>query len=151
MTTHERIRSLFLSPEQHYDLRTAANLLECSDQEVVTAIAQGDLATDSLNGIPRLPWEEVALAAAERWPQEIIEAALGEDAAMAVPELVRLTDLHVRVPRFGVLVLGRIAQREGSTINQVLARQLVDLAVAEADVLERSVSGIAAAVRWPLS
>ncbi len=151
MTTHERIRSLFLSPEQHYDLRAAANLLEYSDEEVVTAIAQGDLATDSRNGIPLLPWEEVALAAAERWPQEIIEAALGEDAVMAIPELVRLTDLHVRVPRFGVLVLGRIAQREGSTINQVLARQLVDLAVAEADVLERSVSGISAAVRWPLS
>jgi hypothetical protein len=68
---------------------------------VITAIAQGDLAIELAGTIPRVPWEELALAAAERWPQDVIEEALGADAASVVPELVRLTDLHVRVPRFG--------------------------------------------------
>jgi hypothetical protein len=56
----------------------------------------------------------------------------------------------VRVPRFGVVVLGRLAQRQGTTVDEIVARQLLDLAVAESEVLERSVAGLDAAVRWPL-
>lgn len=151
MTTHERIRRIFLQPEQSYPLSDAAALLGYSDGELIAAIEGGDLSVDSAEGLPTVPWEELALAAAERWPQEIIEEALGTEAASALPELVRLTDLHVRVPRFGVLVLGRIAQRDGTTINAVVARQLLDIAVADVDLLERSIPGIDAAIRWPLS
>ncbi|HYM63013.1 MAG TPA: hypothetical protein VEZ11_19150 [Thermoanaerobaculia bacterium] len=57
-----------------------------------------------------------------------------------MPELVRLTDLQVRVPRFGVVALGRIAQRERTTVNKLVARQRLDLAVAESELLERSIS-----------
>ena len=110
MTTYERIRRIFLQPEQAYLLSDAARLLGYSDQEIIAAIEGGDMSLDSAGGLPSVPWEEVALAAAERWPQEVIEEALGDEAS-ALPELIRLTDLHVRVPRFSVFVLGRIAQR----------------------------------------
>ena len=151
MTTHERIRQIFLQPKQSYRLAEAANLLEYSDEQMLTAVATGDISIESGDSLPRVPWEEIALAAAERWPQDVIEDALASDAAVTLPELVRLTDLHVRVPRFGVLVLGRIAQRDGTTVNAVVARQLLDLAVANADTLEQSISGIGAAIRWPLT
>lgn len=151
MTPQQSIRRLFLNPETSYGADECASLLACSHEEVIIAIAHGDLAVELAGTIPRVPWEEVALAAAERWPQDVIEEALGAEAASVIPELVRLTDLHVRVPRFGVLVLGRIAQREGTTVSQVVARQLLDLAAGESDTLERSISGLSAAMRWPLS
>jgi hypothetical protein len=150
VTTHERIRRIFLQPEQAYPLSDAARLLGYSDQEIIAAVEGGDMSLDSARGLPSVPWEEVALAAAERWPQEVIEEALGDEAS-ALPELIRLTDLHVRVPRFGVFVLGRIAQRDGTTINAVVARQLLDLAVSDAEVFESSIPGFGAAIRWPLS
>ncbi len=151
MTTLERIRQIFLHPADAYSLSGAAAVLEYSHEQMVAAVEQGDLSTVRHGDLTRIPWEEVALAAAEQWSQETIEEALGTEVSAVVPELVRLTDLHVRVPRFGVIVLGRIAQRDGTTINDVLARQLLDLAVGESAALERSVSGLSAAVRWPLA
>ncbi len=151
MTTQERIRRIFLQPQPGYSIAEATELLEYSDQEIARAVGEGDLALEASGGIPRVPWEELALAAAEKWSQEIIEAALGQDLQTVMPELVRLTDLQVRVPRFGVVALGRIAQRDRTTINEVVARQLLDLAVAESELLERSISGIGEAIRWPLA
>ncbi len=143
MTTQERIRRIFLQPQPGYSIAEATELLEYSDQEIARAVGEGDLALEASGGIPRVPWEELALAAAEKWSQEIIEAALGQDLQTVMPELVRLTDLQVR--------LGRIAQRDRTTINEVVARQLLDLAVAESELLERSISGIGEAIRWPLA
>jgi hypothetical protein len=151
MTPHQRIRQLFLEPQPTYGADECASLLACSHEEVITAIARGDLAVELPRTIPRVPWEEVAFAAAEKWPQELIEEALGVEAASVIPELVRLTDLHVRVPRFGVLALGRIAQREGTTVSEVIARQLLDLIAEQPDPLERSIAGLAGAMRWPLT
>ena len=151
MTTHERIRRIFLQPSVHYSLSEAANLLEYSHEQIVKAIEHGDLAVVGDGGrLPELPWQEVALAAVERWPQELIEAALGPEAEAVLPELVRLTELSVRVPRFSVVALGRVAQREGTTVDHIVSRQLLDLAVNEADILDRSIAGFSAAMRWPV-
>ena len=150
MTTHERIRQIFLQPRNAYTIEEAATLLGYSHEELLAAISRGDLAIEGVGEIPRIEWEELALAAVERWPQEVIEDALGTDAPSVVPELVWLTDLRVRVPRYGVIVLGRLAQRQGTTIDEIVTRQLLDLTVAESDVLAQSVAGLDAAVRWPL-
>jgi len=149
-TTHERIRQIFLQPRHSYTIEETATLLGYSHEELLAAISRGDLAIEGVGEIPRIEWEELALAAVERWPQEVIEDALGDDSPSVVPELVRLTDLRVRVPRYGVIVLGRLAQRQGTTINEIVTRQLLDLTVAESDVLGQSVAGLDAAVRWPL-
>lgn len=150
MTDHGRIREIFLRPQGRYSLQDAAHLLGYSHEEILRALTHGDIALEPIGDIPRIPWEEVALAAAERWPQDVIEAALGEDVGTVMPELVRLTDLQVRVLQYGLIVLGRMAQHEGTTINEIVARQLLDLAVSEVETLERSVSGLGAAMRWPL-
>lgn len=67
-----------------------------------------------------------------------------------MPELVRLTDLHVRVPRYGLAVLARIAQREGTSVSEIVTRELLELATIESEELERSMRGLGAAIRWPL-
>ena len=43
-----------------------------------------------------LPWDELVSFALGFWDQEEIEAALGNDLATAIPELLRLADLQVR-------------------------------------------------------
>jgi hypothetical protein len=43
-------------------------------------------------------------------PQETIEAALGADIEKAIPKLLRLADLHVRIPGFGILALQLLAE-----------------------------------------
>lgn len=151
MTTQDRIRRIFLQPEATYSVSAAADLLEYSYEQVVASIEHGDLAVNHSGGIARVPWEEVALAASERWPQDLIEAALGGDVSEAMPELVRLTELLVRVPRFSVIAVARVAQRERTTIDHIVARQLLDFSVAESEALDRSVAGFSAAMRWPVA
>jgi hypothetical protein len=149
MTTDERIRQIFLQPRHAYTVEEASTLLGYSLKELLAAISRGDLAIEGMGEIPRIEWEELALAAVERWPQGVIEDALGTDSPLVVPELARLTDLRVRVPRYGVIVLDRLAQRQGTTIDEIVTRQLLDLTVAESDILGQSVAGLAAAIRWP--
>ena len=151
MTTHERIRRIFLFPKATYTLSEAAELLEYSEGEVLVAVERGDLEITREDGLPRLPWSELTLAAVERWPQELIEVSLGQELSAVMPELVRLTDLRVRVPRYGVVVATRVALRDGTTIDHVVSRQLLDLAVNESDEHGASVAGLASAIRWPLA
>jgi hypothetical protein len=114
MTTQECIRQIFLKPRDAYTIEETATLLRYSNAEILVAISRGDLAVEAAGEIPRIEWEELALAAVERWPQEVIEDALGTDSPSVVPELVRLTELRVRVPRYGVIVLGRLVACKGS-------------------------------------
>lgn len=151
MTTHERIRRIFLLPKATYTLSEAAELLEYSEREILTAVERGDLEIAREEALPRVPWSELTIAAVERWPQELIEASLGDELSRVMSELARLTELRVRVPRYGVVVAGRIALREGTTIDHIVSRQLLDLAVNESAENEASVAGLASAMRWPLA
>ncbi len=54
--------------------------------------------------------------------QETVEEALGSDLATAIPELLRLTDIEIRIPRMEVVVLERLAALDGETVSAVLAR-----------------------------
>ncbi len=47
------------------------------------------------------------------WPQEAIESALGADIADAIPELLRLGNLEVRIARLEIVALKRLAERDG--------------------------------------
>jgi hypothetical protein len=46
------------------------------------------------------------------------------DLAEAIPELLRLADLEVRIPRLEILALERLADRDGKSVDAVLARDL---------------------------
>ncbi|MDQ3280250.1 MAG: hypothetical protein M3Q69_02425 [Acidobacteriota bacterium] len=50
------------------------------------------------------------------WSQEVVEEALGAELAQALPELLRLTELEVRIPRMKVVALERLAALDGETV-----------------------------------
>lgn len=60
------------------------------------------------------------------WSQEVVEEALGAEVAEVIPELLRLAELEVRIPRMEVLALERVAARDGKSVDAVLARELFD-------------------------
>jgi hypothetical protein len=96
-----------------------------------------------------LPWGELVSFGMDFWSQEVVEEALGADVAAVIPELLRLTDLEVRIPRLEVVALERLAARDGSTVNAVLSGELLDLVSVHAGWLAGEVPGFALALSWP--
>ena len=103
---------------------------------------------DTLHGV-MLTWGELASFGMDFWSQESIEAALGADLADAIPELLRLADLEVRIPRLEILALERLADRDGKSVDAVLARELLDVVSAHSEYLSTAIPGFTAALRWP--
>jgi hypothetical protein len=96
-----------------------------------------------------VPWPELVAFGMDLWSQSAVEEALGPDVARAIPDLLRLTDLEVRLPRLEVVALQRVASRDGRAVDAVLSSELLDFVSAHSDWLEREVPGFAAALAWP--
>jgi hypothetical protein len=103
---------------------------------------------DTIEGI-KLSWGELADFGMGFWSQETVEEALGADLADAIPELLRLADLEVRIPRLEILALESLAERDGKSVDSVLARELLDVVSAQSDYLATAIPGFTAALRWP--
>ena len=144
-----KIRALFLQPEATYTLAEAASLLDMPWQEVRDWVAVGELqSVDTPDGL-RIPWPELVSFGMDFWSQETVEEALGAEVGDVIPELVRLTELAVRIPRMEVVALERVAARDGKSVDTVLARELLDFVSANAPWLDREVPGMLAALAWP--
>ena len=87
--------------------------------------------------------------AIERWGLAPIEEALGDDAAAVLPEAIRLVELRARVPRYQRDMLRYFARRDRKSVDEVLARELDDLASAHAEELTGALPGFGAALAWP--
>src|SRR5687768_12736329 len=105
---------------------------------------------DSSEGLV-VPWAELVSFGLKFWSQEVVEQALGADLAGALPELMQLTDLEVRIPRFEVVTLERLGAVEGETVSTVLARELRDLVSVHSAWLSQEVPGFPEALFWPES
>jgi hypothetical protein len=81
--------------------------------------------------------------------QAAIEDALGTDLERAMPELVRLAELRVRIPRYEIAALEQIAARDGSSVDTVVASELLDAAWANAEWLGVLIPSFGEALRWP--
>ena len=112
-------------------------------------VEAGELEGDQTEDGLVLPWAELVSFAMGFWDQEEIEAALGDDLATAIPELLRLAELHVRIPRMEVVALEHVAARDGKTVSAVLGRELLDFVSTHAEWLSRDVPGLADALAWP--
>jgi hypothetical protein len=141
-----RIRELFLNPRPKYSPAEAAEAVGISVVEVAAANAVGELETDE-NG--DVPWAELVSFAMDVWDQAEVEAALGDELANVLPELLQLGELALRIPRLEIAALQRIAVRDGRSVDAVLARELRDLISAEFSWLCREIPGVAAALNWP--
>lgn len=143
------IRSLFLEPKLTYSITEAAILLGMESSDVRGWVETGELeGVDADDGL-RVPWSELVSFGIDFWSQEVVEEALGADVVEAIPELLRLTNLEVRIPRLEVVALERVAARDGKSVDAVLARELLDFASANSWWLEREVPGFLAALAWP--
>jgi hypothetical protein len=141
-----QIRELFLNPRPTYSPAEAAEAVGMSVDEVWGANAVGELEADE-NG--DVPWAELVSFAMDFWDQAEVEAALGDDLADVLPELLQLAELEVRIPRLEIAALERIAVRDGRSVDAVLARELRDLVSAESAWLSREIPAFAAALNWP--
>jgi hypothetical protein len=113
------------------------------------AIEAGIVAVTPEDSGARIAWREVAVMLTARYPHAEIEAALGPEMASVIPEAVRLTELRVRIPRYQVVMLTKLAGRERISVDELMSRHLLDVASSEVDWLRRRVRGFEAAMRWP--
>jgi hypothetical protein len=149
MTDAASIRSLFLHPQRTYPITEAAAVLGMDWRDMRAWLESGELEGVETDAGLVLPWEELVSFGMDFWSQEVVEEALGAELAEALPELLRLTDLEVRIPRMEVVALERLAARDRSTVSTVLARELRDLVSAHSEWLSAEVPGFAAALAWP--
>jgi hypothetical protein len=150
LTTPAHIRRLFLEPQATYSISDAANLLGMHWRDVRAWMESGELEGVEADEGLVLPWGELVSFGMEFWSQEVVEEALGADVAAVIPELLRLTDLEVRIPRLEVVALERLAARDGSSVNAVLSRELLDLVSVHAGWLALEVPGFGLALAWPV-
>jgi hypothetical protein len=143
------IRRIFLYRHPHFALITAADLLGISFAQLKRDIDDGAIVAVSTGVGMRIPKEELIAAAMRLWEQRVIEAALGDDAARVLPEAIRLVLLRVRVPRYQRDMLVALAARHGTTVDEVLTRELEDVACAHAEELAAAVPSLSAALAWP--
>jgi hypothetical protein len=141
------IRRLFLDPKDTYSAAEAAEILGIQPQDLKNLMESGELEGIRTCCGLKLPRKELISFALDHWPQASIEEALGDDLPNAIPKLLRLADLHVRIPRFEILALERLAERDGKSVDTVLARELRDLVSAESDFLAAKIPGFTAALR----
>ena len=147
--TPARIRDLFLNPRPTYSPTEAAEAVGMKIEEVWGMTAVGELEGIDVESGVALPWAELVSFAMDFWDQADVERALGAELAEALPELLQLADLEVRIPRLEVVALERIAIREGRSVDAVLARELRDLVSAQSDFLAKEIPGFAEALSWP--
>lgn len=147
--TRNCIRRIFLHTRPHAALLTAAELLGMPLKVLKREIADGAIVAVSTGVGLRVPREELIAAAMRVWRQDEIEDALGEDAGRVLPEAIRLVELRARVPRYQREMLYVLARRHRTTVDEVLARELEDVACAHAEELAAVIPGFEAALAWP--
>jgi hypothetical protein len=147
--TPSQIRNLFLHPRPTYTPAEAAEAIGMTVDDIRGWMEVGELeGVDTRDGVV-LPWAELASFAMGFWEQEEIEEALGPRVAEAIPELLRLCDLEVRIPRMEVVALKRLAARDGKSVDAVLSAELRDLVSAQSEWLASVIPGFASALSWP--
>jgi hypothetical protein len=145
--TAAHIRRLFLDPKDTYSDAEAAEILGMEPLDLKSRMESGEVEGGRNCCGMTVSRKELISFAMDYWPQETIEEALGDDLAKGIPKLLRLADLHVRLPRFEILALERLAARDGKSVDAVLARELRDLISAESDLLAAKIPGFTAALR----
>jgi hypothetical protein len=122
---------------------TAADLLGMTLKDLKRDIDDGVIVATSTPLGVRITREEMIAAAMRLWEQTVIEDALGDDVAAVLPEAIRLVLLRVRVPRYQRDVLVALAQRHGTSVDEIVTRELEDVACTYAEELAGAVPSLA--------
>lgn len=147
MNRREAIRKLFLDPQDH-PLSEAAHLLGWTSQDLAAELCSQFLTAPEEWLHRPVPGSAIAVLAFADSSYEAIERALGPEASR-LPRLIRLTNLSIQLPAYQIAALESAARREQTTVNDLLARYLMDLICDEAPALEKTVEGFREAFHWP--
>ncbi|HEV7427851.1 MAG TPA: hypothetical protein VGQ46_15955 [Thermoanaerobaculia bacterium] len=147
--TAAHIRHLFLDPKDTYTAAEAAEILGIKPLELKERMESGEVEGVRACCGMIVSRKELISFAMDFWPQETIEAALGEDLAKGIPKLLRLADLHVRIPSFEILALERLAERDGKSVDTILASELLDAVSSDSEYLAEKIPAFTAALSWP--
>lgn len=143
-----RVRNIFLHRRPHVTVAAATALLGWSRGEMSTAIARGEIVVVATD-IDRWIWRKELMAKAfELWPAATIEEALGADANTVLPAALQTAEIRARLPRYQLPMLEYLAEREGTTVSDVLARELEDFASGRSEELSAAIPGFGAALEW---
>lgn len=144
----ERIRTIFLHPRPHVSIAEGTALLGWTRAEMSEAIRSGEIEVERTCTDSWIWREELMATALVAWPLETIETALGDDCGQALPDSLRLTGLHVRLPRYHVAMLEHLAERRHTTVSDILTRELDGVASDYAAELSGAIAGFDAAGEW---
>ena len=145
----ERIRSIFLQERSFVSISDATGLFGWSRRQMKNAVGAREIETIVTRSGKAIVPEEVMAIAVDLWSLETIEEALGPDASMVLPEAIRSRELPARLPRYQVAMLEYFAEQRQTSVSNVLARELEDLASAHFEELSSAVHGFAEAFEWP--
>jgi hypothetical protein len=144
-----RIRALFLQPAESYRLNDAARILGVTRGVLTRDAKADDEEAYRENGRWRFTWRQVVYRALQQWSLAEIHAALGADARTALPALLNLRAVTVRLPEFIVRAIEVSAANEHMTIDDWLHHELVDFAGTAVDRMERLIPGFRRAYLYP--
>lgn len=145
----KRIRTIFLHQQPSVSIPDAAVLLGWSVPQVIRAITAGEIETIAMGSGRAVRTTELVAKAMEAWPLDVIERALGQDAILVLPPLLRTCEVVTRLPGYQVRMLEHFAQQRQITIGHLIASQLEDLTSEGAEELSASIPGFAEAIHWP--
>jgi len=157
VTDRALIRELFIDRVPLYSLNDALRLTRTTRADVETAIAAGEIATDTFRGDVVISWDDVARLALDRWTPRMINGALGStDRLAVVPLLNRVQQIEVFLPVYQIRLLHYLAETERGRFrarlnaSDVLERHLLDLASAvNAEDIELAIPGFRTALHYP--
>jgi hypothetical protein len=99
-----------------------------TEQQMSHAIRDGEVEAIETASGESVSREELIAKAQEQWPLDAIEKSLAEDTARVLSPDIRLTDLHVRIPREHLSMLEQLAAAGRTSVSDIITRQLDGLA-----------------------
>lgn len=145
----QRIQTLFLQPADSYTLREVATLTDTPVRSLRREVAHGDRDATKVRGAWRFTWRQAVYVAMARYTLTEIHDALGDAAAGALPPLLALRTVTLRLPAFIVCTLETIASGNGTTLDACLHQELMELAGVWAEEMEATHPGFRRAYLFP--
>src|SRR5258707_813592 len=105
----QRIRTIFLHPRPYVSIGEAAWILGWSAEEMERAIVARDVEVTATCSGREIAVEEVLAKARALWPVELIEEALGAQAARVLPAGLRTRRVSMRLPCYQAAMLEYLA------------------------------------------
>jgi hypothetical protein len=148
-TERQRIRTVFLDRAESYPLREVAHLTGIPRARLRREVRSGDRDAEKVNGRWFFTWRQLVFIALDRWTLAHIQDALGADASHALPPLLSLRCVTVRLPEYIVRALEVVAADDGVTVDDCLYGELIDFAGTMSPRLASRVPGYQRAYLFP--